>query len=256
MLTNLPDELLDEILFYVNSEHDLISLALTCKRISRQVNPSNLDFRTIEGTFAGHIPNDLWKDLVGLPRLYQRKIRKIRLEKYYEHNETRHDYEDNKFHLPASLRYAKAYGPRIEEDMIESTRYLVNAIHHLDCLVEFRWSCSTLTTLSLLRLLSHSAPLLECFNVMRSRGADVCLNDKVSLPAVNRTLNHLTEITFGCDRQSYTDEPEVLEQIMNIGPNVEGCSVIFTDPYGTDVDYFFESTSSIWPELTTFEIIF
>ncbi|KIJ41880.1 hypothetical protein M422DRAFT_255212 [Sphaerobolus stellatus SS14] len=184
MLTNLPDELLDEILFYVNSEHDLISLALTCKRISRQVNPFHLDFRTIEGTFAGHIPNDLWKDLVELPRLYQRNIRTIRLEKYYE---TSYDY--GKFHLPASLGYAKAYGLRTEEDKIESTRYLVNAIHHLDYLVEFRWSCSTLTALSLLRLLSHSAPSLECFSVTRSRGSFVCLNDKVSLP-VNISHSH------------------------------------------------------------------
>jgi hypothetical protein len=94
----LPSEILEKIAFYVDSHDDLISLALTSRKLKEVVIPSHSDYRMIA---VQHDNHDLWDHLRKVPRDAQ-------------HVKVLHLYDPHDWTPPR--RYPKAIDDRRRDD--------------------------------------------------------------------------------------------------------------------------------------------
>jgi hypothetical protein len=131
-ITRQPTEILDSIVFYVDSKRDLLSLGLTCHRMHSIVFPRHYNYHTIRCKVSSI---NLWNHLT-VHRSLARNVR--RLEIIDERSTTTTIVPPDIFTSEADLESSNdALGLHAKQE-----RYLVSALHKMSALQSFSWSCN------------------------------------------------------------------------------------------------------------------
>lgn len=132
LITRQPTEILDAIVFHVDSKQDLFSLALSCQRMHGIVIPRHLDYRIIRCKVSSI---SVWNHLI-VHRSLAKNVRRL-------------DILDERSTEPEMV----PSGIMASDTDLESTddelgmhqkqeRYLVSALTKMSALASFSWSCN------------------------------------------------------------------------------------------------------------------
>ena len=142
-LVNLPTEILDTIIFHVDSRKDLLSVALGCKRLHDIVFPRHFEYRVIRCKVSSI---SVWNHLI-LHRSLARNVRRLEIL-------------DERSSATTSGNFNKGRGMAVPKNIVlqrdtdlESTddelsmhvkqeKYLAAALVRMTGLKEFQWSCN------------------------------------------------------------------------------------------------------------------
>lgn len=142
-LVNQPTEILDAIIFHIDSRRDLLNVALTCKRLHDIVFPRHFEYRVIRCKVSSI---RVWNHLI-LHRSLARNVRRLEIL-------------DERSSSTTDANFSKARGMAIPKNILlqrdtdlESTddelsmhvkqeKYLAAALIRMTGLKEFQWSCN------------------------------------------------------------------------------------------------------------------
>lgn len=142
-LVNLPTEILDAIIFHIDSRKDLLNVALGCKRLHDIVFPRHFEYRVIRCKVSSI---SVWNHLI-LHRSLARNVRRLEIL-------------DERSSATTSGNFSKGRGMAIPKNILlqrdtdlESTddelsmhvkqeKYLAAALVRMTGLREFQWSCN------------------------------------------------------------------------------------------------------------------
>ncbi|RDB18635.1 hypothetical protein Hypma_014654 [Hypsizygus marmoreus] len=131
-ITRQPTEVLDAIIFHVDSKHDLLSLALSCHRMHDVVCPRHYDYRVIRCRVSSI---SVWNHLI-VNRALARNVR--RLEIIDERN-TEPEI------VPPGILQSETDLESTDDELglhDKQERYLVSALTKMTALSSFAWSCN------------------------------------------------------------------------------------------------------------------
>ena len=131
-ITRQPTEILDNIVFFVDSKRDLLSLALTCHRMYSIVFPRHFDYRVIRAR-VGSIR--VWNHLI-LHRAFARNVR--RLEILSERS------DDNEI-VPLGITATDTDVESTDDELsihVKQEKLLISALSKMSALKSFTWSCN------------------------------------------------------------------------------------------------------------------
>ncbi|KAJ3540136.1 hypothetical protein NM688_g6267 [Phlebia brevispora] len=131
-LTYQPTELLDEIVFHLDSKRDLLSLALSCKRMHSVIFPRHFEYRVVRAKVSSI---GLWNHLI-VNRALARNVRVLEIvdERCTE-----------PLSLPSDVSTTDTDMESSDDELgmhVKQERYLVSALTKMTCLDAFVWSCN------------------------------------------------------------------------------------------------------------------
>ncbi|KII91384.1 hypothetical protein PLICRDRAFT_38129 [Plicaturopsis crispa FD-325 SS-3] len=131
-LTRQPAEILDAITFFVDSKRDLLSLALSCRRMHAIVCPRHMDYRVVRAK-ASNVA--VWNHLI----VHRSLARNVRVLEVLDERSTE---------APVVPKGIVASDTDLESTDDELTmhskqeRFLVSALGRMSALQSFTWSCN------------------------------------------------------------------------------------------------------------------
>jgi hypothetical protein len=132
ILTRQPTEILDAIVFYVDSKRDLLSLALSCRRMYGIVFPRHFDYRTIKSKVSSI---SVWNHLI-VHRSLARNVRRLEiLDERSTESETH----------PPGISTSETDLESSDDELgfhDKQERYLISALTKMSALQSFYWSCN------------------------------------------------------------------------------------------------------------------
>ena len=131
-LTRQPTEILDSIVFYVDSRRDLLSLGLSCRRMYSVIFPRHFDYRTIKCKVRSI---SVWNHLI-VHRSLARNVRNLEIL-----DERSTDTEV----LPPGILTSDTDLESSDDELglhDKQERYLVSALTKMSALQSFSWSCN------------------------------------------------------------------------------------------------------------------
>jgi hypothetical protein len=131
-LTRQPTEILDSIVFYVDSKRDLLALGLSCKRMHSVIFPRHFDYRTIRCKVS---TISVWNHLI-VHRSLARNVRRIEIldERSTEANS-----------VPPGIMVTDTDLESSDDELglhAKQERFLVSALTKMTALQSFTWSCN------------------------------------------------------------------------------------------------------------------
>jgi hypothetical protein len=131
-LTRQPTELLDSIVFHVDSKRDLLSLALSCKRMHSIVFPRHYDYRLIKAKVSSL---RLWNHLIVNKSL----ARNVRVLEILDERATEPEL------LPTDILGTDTDLESTDDELglhTKQERFLSSALTRMSTLRSFTWSCN------------------------------------------------------------------------------------------------------------------
>ncbi|KAI0695039.1 hypothetical protein BC835DRAFT_1273840 [Cytidiella melzeri] len=131
-LTRQPTELLDAIVFHVDAKRDLLSLALSCKRMYSIVFPRHYDYRVIKAKVSSL---RLWNHLIVNKSL----ARNVRLLEILDERATQPEL------LPTDILGTDTDLESTDDELglhSKQERFLSSALARMSTLRSFTWSCN------------------------------------------------------------------------------------------------------------------
>jgi hypothetical protein len=175
-ITRQPTEILDAIVFYVDSNHDLLSLGLSCRRLHSVIFPRHFDYRLIRCKVSSI---SVWNHLI-IHRSFARNVRK--LEVIDERSTTTEI-------IPPGILTSDTDLESTDDEFgihAKQERYLVSALTKMSALRSFSWSCNH----SPISIDNVWPTLLKCHSLNK-----VVINDNLIFSPYNGVAdgNHSTQ---------------------------------------------------------------
>ncbi|KZS97422.1 hypothetical protein SISNIDRAFT_406175, partial [Sistotremastrum niveocremeum HHB9708] len=127
-LISQPYEILDEIVFHIDSKKDLLSFALTCERMHGIIHPRHFEYRVISAKISSLA---VWRHIIGNKAL-ARGVRRLEI---LDDRDTRAEV------IPSSIKESNE--PESPYDVHgEQEALLIDALKNLTTLSTFVWSCT------------------------------------------------------------------------------------------------------------------
>ena len=130
--TRQPTELLDAIVGHVDSKQDLLSLALSCKRMHGIVFPRHFEYRIIRGKVSSL---RLWNHLI----VNRSLARNVRILEVLDERATAQEV------LPSGILTSDTDLESTDDELelhVKHERFLVSALSRMTTLRSFTWSCN------------------------------------------------------------------------------------------------------------------
>jgi hypothetical protein len=130
--TRQPTELLDAIVSHVDSRHDLLALALSCKRLHSIVFPRHFDYRVVRAKAS---TLRLWNHLI----VNRSLARNVRVLEVLDERATEQEA------LPFGIMTTDTDLESTDDELglhVKQERYLVSALSKMTALRSFTWSCN------------------------------------------------------------------------------------------------------------------
>lgn len=131
-LNRQPIELLDEIVFHLDSKRDLLSLALSCKRMHGVIFPRHFEYRVVRAKVSSI---SLWNHLI----VNRSLARNVRVLEIVDERST------ESLILPTDILTTDTDLESSDDELsmhAKQERYLVSALTKMTCLDAFVWSCN------------------------------------------------------------------------------------------------------------------
>ncbi|PSR74342.1 hypothetical protein PHLCEN_2v9921 [Hermanssonia centrifuga] len=131
-LTRQPTELLDAIVFHLDSKSDLLSLALSCKRMHGVIFPRHYHYRTIRAKVSSL---SVWNHLV----VHRSLARNVRVLEILDERTTEPEL------LPPDILTTDTDLESSDDELsmhVKQERFLVSALARMTALESFTWSCN------------------------------------------------------------------------------------------------------------------
>lgn len=131
-LTRQPTEILDAIVFHVDSKADLLSLALSCRRMHSIVFPRHFDYRIIRCKVSSI---SVWNRLI-VHRSLARNVRRLEI---LDERSTETEI------IPSDILISDTDLESTDDELAmhaKQERYLVSALTKMCALRSFFWSCN------------------------------------------------------------------------------------------------------------------
>lgn len=131
-LTRQPNEILDSIVFYIDSKRDLLALALSCHRMHSVIFPRHYDYRLIRCKVSSI---SVWNHLI-VQRSLARNVRRLEIL-----DERSTDSEA----IPEGILASDTDLESTDDELgmhAKQERFLVSALHKMTALQSFTWSCN------------------------------------------------------------------------------------------------------------------
>ncbi|KAF9456429.1 hypothetical protein BDZ94DRAFT_1177743 [Collybia nuda] len=225
-ITRQPTEVLDSIIFHVDSKRDLLSLALSCQRMYDVVFPRHFQYRTIRCKVSSI---SLWNHLI-INRSLARNVRRLEiLDERCTEPEI----------LPPGILTTDTDLESTDDELglhDKQERYLVAALAKMTALSTFIWSCNH-SPISI----DHVWPtLLKCYslreveindNLVFSQ-QDVEENNKkarrpVVLPEMRMIALRSTPHIYGSTKHPNLNR---ISSILNHCPNLKSLDIAYNPP--------------------------
>lgn len=130
--TRQPTELLDAIVSHVDAKQDLLSLALSCKRLHAVVFPRHFEYRVIRGKVSSL---RLWNHLI----VHRSLARNVRVLEIIDERATGQEL------IPSDIMTTDTDMESTDDELglhVKHERYLTSALGRMTTLQSFTWSCN------------------------------------------------------------------------------------------------------------------
>lgn len=147
-ITRQPTEILDNIVFFVDSKRDLLSLGLTCHRMYSVVFPRHFDYRVIRAKVSSI---RVWNHLI-VHRAFARNVRRLEI---LDERDTTHEV------IPLGITSTDTDVESTDDELdihVKQEKLLIAALNKMSALKSFKWSCNH----SLVSIDSIWPVLLKC----------------------------------------------------------------------------------------------
>ncbi|KAG7439839.1 uncharacterized protein BT62DRAFT_1013379 [Guyanagaster necrorhizus] len=212
LITRQPTEILDAIVFHIDSKQDLLSLALSCQRMHDIVVPRHLDYRVLRCKVSSI---SVWNHLI-VNRSLAKNVRRLEI---LDESRTDTDLESTDDELGMHER---------------QERYLVSALTKMTTLNSFVWSCNH----SPISIDNVWPTLLKCHSLSEVRindnmifgptsGEDTQVARSLVLPSVKTASFQSTKHIYGS-----CQNPELgrIKDMLNHCPNLEDLNISYARP--------------------------
>lgn len=241
LITRQPTEILDAIVFYVDSKADLLNLALTCQRMHEIVIPRHYDYRLIRAKVSNI---SVWNHLT-VHRSLAKNVRRIEI---LDERSTAGAL------VPAAIQVSDTDLESTDDELSmhdKQERYFVNALAKMSSLKCFIWECSH-SPISITNVWSTllSIPSLSQVEI----NDNLVFNPSAADVKTDRVLDELQTVVLHSTRHAYgsTKTPtfEVVRQMLNNCPNLSSIDLSYQQPQvQLPIDDFFQFGR--WPRLTS-----
>lgn len=132
LITRQPTEILDAIVFYLDSKQDLLNLALSCQRMHGVVIPRHFDYRVIRCKLSSI---SVWNHLI-VHRDLAKNVRRVEvLDERSTHLES----------VPSGIAASDTDLESTDDELVmhqKHERYLVAALGKMTAISSFVWNCN------------------------------------------------------------------------------------------------------------------
>ncbi|KAG5650139.1 hypothetical protein H0H81_000554 [Sphagnurus paluster] len=227
-ITRQPTEVLDAIIFHVDSRHDLLSLALSCKRMYDVVCPRHIDYRVVRCKVSAL---SVWNHLV-VNRSLARNVRRLEiLDERSAGSEL----------IPPGILMSDTDLESTDDELglhDKQERYLVSALTKMTALTSFAWSCNH----SPISIDNVWPTLLKCHSLQQVEINDNLvfsnpLESESCKPRKQIVLPEMTMMTLRSTSHVYgsTKQPNLsrISGILNHCPNLKSLDITYNSPRST-----------------------
>ena len=142
-LVNLPTEILDAIIFHIDSRKDLLNIALGCKRLHDIVFPRHFEYRVIRCKVSSI---SVWNHLI-LHRSLARNVRRLEILDERSSATTIGNFNKGRgMAIPKNILLQRDTDLESTDDElsmhVKQEKYLAAALVRMTSLREFQWSCN------------------------------------------------------------------------------------------------------------------
>lgn len=142
LITRQPTEILDAIVFHVDSKQDLLSLALSCQRMHTIVIPRHFDYRVIRCKVSSI---SVWNHLI-VHRSLAKNVRRLEILDERSRSASSSGTADTELEMvPAGIMASDTDLESTDDELAiheKQERYLVSALARMTSLSAFSWSCN------------------------------------------------------------------------------------------------------------------
>lgn len=131
-ITRQPTEILDNIVFFVDSKRDLLSLGLTCHRLYSVVFPRHFDYRVIRARVSSI---RVWNHLI-VHRAFARNVRRLEI---LDERDTTNEM------IPLGILNTDTDIESTDDELdihAKQEKLLIAALNKMSALKSFKWSCN------------------------------------------------------------------------------------------------------------------
>ena len=127
-----PNEILDNIVFFIDSQRDLLSFGLTCQRMHSVVFPRHFHYRVIRARVSSL---RVWNHLI-VHRAFARNVRRL---------EILDERDSDREVIPSGITSSDTDIESTDDELgihIKQEKLLVTALNKMTALKSFKWSCN------------------------------------------------------------------------------------------------------------------
>ncbi|PBK62247.1 hypothetical protein ARMSODRAFT_608740 [Armillaria solidipes] len=249
LITRQPTEILDAIVFHIDSKQDLLALALSCQRMHGIVIPRHLDYRVLRCKVSSI---SMWNHLI-INRSLAKNVR--RLEILDERTSV------DALRVPGGIVGTDTDLESTDDELAmheKQERYLVSALTKMTALNSFVWSCNH----SPISIDNVWPTLLKCHSLSEveihdnivfgpTSGEDSQAARSLVLPSVKTASFQSTKHIYGS-----CQNPELgrIKDMLNHCPNLEDLNISYARPRPPFVAHIPADELFLygrWPSLTT-----
>ncbi|PBK86263.1 hypothetical protein ARMGADRAFT_1055330 [Armillaria gallica] len=249
LITRQPTEILDAIVFHIDSKQDLLALALSCQRMHGIVIPRHLDYRVLRCKVSSI---SMWNHLI-INRSLARNVR--RLEILDERTSM------DALRIPGGIVGTDTDLESTDDELAmheKQERYLVSALTKMTALNTFVWSCNhspiSIDNVWPTLLKCHSLSEVEIHDNMvfgPTSGEDSQAARSLVLPSVTTASFQSTKHIYGS-----CQNPELgrIKDMLNHCPNLEDLNISYArprPPFAAHIPADELFLYGRWPRLTT-----
>ncbi|KAK0218589.1 hypothetical protein EDD85DRAFT_893785 [Armillaria nabsnona] len=249
LITRQPTEILDAIVFHIDSKQDLLALALSCQRMHGIVIPRHLDYRVLRCKVSSI---SMWNHLI-VNRSLARNVRKLEiLDERTSMDALR---------IPGGIVGTDTDLESTDDELAmheKQERYLVSALTKMTALNMFVWSCNH----SPISIDNVWPTLLKCHSLSEVEIHDNMVfgptSDENSHAARSLVLPSVKTASFQSTKHIYgsCQNPELgrIKDMLNHCPNLEDLNISYARPRPPFAAYIPADELFLygrWPSLTT-----
>ncbi|SJK99253.1 uncharacterized protein ARMOST_02544 [Armillaria ostoyae] len=225
LITRQPTEILDAIVFHIDSKQDLLALASSCQRMHGIVIPRHLDYRVLRCKVSSI---SIWNHLI-INRSLAKNVR--RLEILDERTSV------DALRIPGGIVGTDTDLESTDDELAmheKQERYLVSALTKMTALNSFVWSCNhspiSIDNVWPTLLKCHSLSEVEIHDNMvfgPTSGEDSQAARSLVLPSVKTASFQSTKHIYGS-----CQNPELgrIKDMLNHCPNLEDLNISYARP--------------------------
>jgi hypothetical protein len=262
-ITRQPTEILDAIVFHVDSKRDLLSLGLTCHRLYSVIFPKHWNYRLIRCKVSSI---GVWNHLIS-NRYLARNVR--RLEILDERSAETEVIPPGITTTDISLESTDTRLESTDDELaihVKQERYLVSAMTKMTALTCFSWSCNhspiSIDTIWPTLLQHHSLREVEINDnlIFTPEENDNIQEDEDENCCPPAQLPELTAVALRSTKHSYgsTQFPELsrISGILNQCPNLESLDIGYDHRRAGSMNPLADDLflCSYWPYLTSLSL--